>query len=43
MDSIIREGIVSSKELIANNEISNLEGNKILIYFIYFIIKYIQR
>ncbi|ORX85466.1 hypothetical protein BCR32DRAFT_290665 [Anaeromyces robustus] len=26
MDSIIREGIASSKELITNNEISNLEG-----------------
>eukprot|EP00833_Pecoramyces_ruminatium_P003559 jgi/Orpsp1_1/1177591/evm.model.c7180000062051.1 len=26
MDSVIREGIASSKELITNNEISNLEG-----------------
>jgi len=26
MDSVIREGISCSKELITNNEISNLEG-----------------
>jgi len=35
MDSVIREGIASSKELISNNEITNLEG---IIKYLYIII-----